>query len=148
MDLIPLGYKLQNYLHEKSFFFYLIKIVYQKKKSCVRSQSKCQPQDQKLAVFFFLCVCVCVCVCVHVCVCVLVAQSCPTLCDPLDCSPPGSSVHGILQARILEWVAIPFSKGNLPNSGIKLGSPKLQIDSSFSEPPGKPLHLFFQRWSY
>ena len=42
---------------------------------------------------------------------VLVAQSCPTLCDPRDCSPPGSSVHGILQARILEWVAIPFSRG-------------------------------------
>ena len=38
----------------------------------------------------------------------LVAQSCPTLCDPMDSSPPGSSVHGILQARILEWVAIPF----------------------------------------
>ena len=37
------------------------------------------------------------------------AQSCPTLCDPLDCSPPGSSVHGVLQARILEWVAISFS---------------------------------------
>jgi len=43
---------------------------------------------------------------------VLVAQSCPTLCNPLDCSPPGSSVHGILQARILEWVAIPFSRGS------------------------------------
>jgi len=43
------------------------------------------------------------------CVCVLVAQLCPALCDPMDCSPPGSSVHGILQARILEWVAIPFS---------------------------------------
>ena len=41
-----------------------------------------------------------------------VAQSCPTLCDPMDCSPPGSSVHGILQARILKWVAIPFSKGS------------------------------------
>ena len=39
-----------------------------------------------------------------------VAQSCPTLRDPVDCSPPGSSVHGILQARILEWVAISFSK--------------------------------------
>ena len=42
--------------------------------------------------------------------CVLVAQSCSTLCDPLDCSSPSSSVHGILQAGILEWVAIPFSK--------------------------------------
>ena len=40
----------------------------------------------------------------------LVAQSCPTLCDPMDCSPPSSSVHGILQARILEGVAIPFSR--------------------------------------
>ena len=44
--------------------------------------------------------------------CVLVTQSCPTLCNPVDCSPPGSSVHGILQARILEWVAIPFSRGS------------------------------------
>ena len=43
---------------------------------------------------------------------VLVAQSCPTLCNPTDCSPPGSSVHGILQARILEGVAISFSKGS------------------------------------
>ena len=51
------------------------------------------------------------CVCVCVCVCVLVAQSCPTVCDTMDCSPSGSSVHGIPQARILEWVAIPFSRG-------------------------------------
>ena len=43
---------------------------------------------------------------------VLVAQSCLTLFDPMDCSPPYSSVHGILQARILEWVAIPFSRGS------------------------------------
>ena len=42
---------------------------------------------------------------------VLVAQSCPTLCDPMDISSPGSSVHGILQAQILEWAAIPFSRG-------------------------------------
>ena len=41
-----------------------------------------------------------------------VAQSCPTLCDPMDCSPPGSSVHGIPQARIPEWGAIPFSRGS------------------------------------
>ena len=47
-----------------------------------------------------------------VCVKVLVAQSCLTLCDPVDCSPPGSSVHGILQARMLEWVAIPFSRAS------------------------------------
>ena len=41
---------------------------------------------------------------------VLIAQSCPTLCDPIDCALPGSSVHGIPQARILEWVAVPFSR--------------------------------------
>ena len=39
-------------------------------------------------------------------------QSCLTLCDPMDCSPPGSFVHRILQARILEWVAMPFSRGS------------------------------------
>ena len=113
------------------------------------------------------------------------AQSCPTLCDPMDCSSLGSSVHGdspgkntgvgchaLLQGifptqgsnpgllhcrqillyclshqgspRILEWVAYPFSRGsswprNLPDSGIKLGSPALQADSLPTELPGKPL---------
>ena len=43
---------------------------------------------------------------------VLVTQLCPILCDPKDNTPPGSSAHGILQARILEWVAIPFSRGS------------------------------------
>ena len=101
-----------------------------------------------------------------------VAQSCPTLCDPM-----GSTVHGILQARILEEVAFPFSRGSsqprdqtgisriahgfftnwttreaqeywsgqpipspgdLPNPGIKLGSPTLHMDSLPTEPPGKP----------
>ena len=51
-------------------------------------------------------------VCVYIYVCVCVAQSCPTLCDPMDSSPPGSSVHGILQARILEWVAMSYSMGS------------------------------------
>ena len=41
-----------------------------------------------------------------------VAQSCLTLCDPMDCCLPGSSVHGILQAIVLEWIAIPFSRGS------------------------------------
>ena len=44
-----------------------------------------------------------------------VAQSCPTLCDPMDCSPPGSSVHGIFQVRLLEWIAISFSRGACPS---------------------------------
>ena len=59
---------------------------------------------------------------------VLVAQSCLTLCDRMDCSPPGSSVHGISQARILKYVASPFSRG-------EAGSPELQADSLPSEPP-------------
>ena len=145
----------------------------------------------------------------ELCVC---AQSCPTLCDFMNCSPPGVSVHGIFQASILEWVAISFSRGSfwltqgsnpgfphcrqmlyrlshreapkhkisvqllsrvrlfatqwtishqaplsmgfpkqeywnglpfpppgdLPDTGIKPGSPALQADSLLSEPPGKP----------
>ena len=61
----------------------------------------------------------------------LVTQLCPTLCDPMDSSPPGSSVHGILQARILEWLAISYAK-DLPDPGIKPESPTvpaLQVDS-------------------
>ena len=49
---------------------------------------------------------------VLVCVCVCPTQSCPTLCDPMDCGQTGSSVHGVLLARILEWVAVPFSRGS------------------------------------
>ena len=45
----------------------------------------------------------------------LVTQLCTTLCDPMNCSPPGSSIHGIFQARILEWVAISFCRGVFPN---------------------------------
>ena len=63
----------------------------------------------------------------------LVTQLCPTICDPEDCSPPGSSLHGILQARILEWGAIPC-----PGPGIKSASPALKADSLLSEPRGKP----------
>ena len=64
-----------------------------------------------------------------------VAQSCPwlSLCDPVACSPPSSSVHGVFQARILEWVAFPLL-GIFP----PLVSPTLQADSLPSGPPGKP----------
>ena len=67
-------------------------------------------------------------------------QLCLTLCDPMDCSPPGSSVHGILQARILEWVAMPTSRGS---SGPKRLNPGLlsllhwQAISLPLAPPGK-----------
>ena len=64
-------------------------------------------------------VCVCVCVCARACTC-MSAHSYLTLCNPMDCSPPGSSVHGIFQARILEWVAISSSRGFFrPNPGIE-----------------------------
>ena len=56
----------------------------------------------------------------------------------MDCSPPGSSVHGILPAKILEWVAIP-SPGDLPNPGIDPRSPALQADTLQAEPGGKIL---------
>ena len=64
------------------------------------------------------------------------------LCDPVDCSLSGSSLHGILQARILEWVAISFSRGSSRPGifllqGIKPGSLALQADALTSEPPGK-----------
>ena len=62
---------------------------------------------------------------------------CLTLCDPMDWSRPGSSIHGILQARILEWVAFPFSR-DLPNPGIKPRSPTSQVDFMPSELPRKP----------
>ena len=65
----------------------------------------------------------------------------PTLWDPMDYSPPGSFVHGILQARILSGLPFP-SPGDLPDLRIKPGSPGLKADSLPSEPPGKPKVLF------
>ena len=59
---------------------------------------------------------------------VSVAQSCLTLCDPKDCSPPGFSLHGISQARILEWVAVPSSRGSF-RPRDRTGLPALQADS-------------------
>ena len=74
--------------------------------------------------------------------CCWVTRSCLTFSDPIDCNPPGSSVHGISQARILEWVAISFL-GNLPNLGIKPASPAWQVDSlPHTEPLEKPLHEY------
>ena len=69
-------------------------------------------------------------------------QSCPTLCDPMDYSPPGSSVHVILQSRILEWVVVPSSRGYLPNPGIepmRLMSPALAGRFFTASTTGKPI---------
>ena len=65
----------------------------------------------------------------------LVAQVCPTVCAPMDCCPPGSSVRGILQARIQEWVTI---SGDLPGPGMEPRSPALAAGFFTTEPPGKP----------
>ena len=82
--------------------------------------------------------------------CCLVTKLCPTLCDPMDCSPPGSSVHGISQARVLEWVAIFSSRGP---SWLRAGTCVSYIScicrGFFTpEPRGKPLiflgTLFYQ----
>ena len=62
-----------------------------------------------------------------------IAQSCPILCDPMDCSPPGSSIHGIFQVRV--WSGLPFpSPGDLPDPRIEPRSPALQADALTSEP--------------
>ena len=63
----------------------------------------------------------------RLCPCAQSLQSCPTLCDPMDCGPPGSSIYGLLQGRIPEWAAIPFSRGpSCPGTDpISLRSPAL-----------------------
>ena len=64
-----------------------------------------------------------------------VAQSCPTLCDPMDCSLSGSSIHGIFQARVLEWIAISFSRGSSqPRNRTRVS--RIVADALLSEPPG------------
>ena len=67
---------------------------------------------------------------------VKVTQSCPPPCNPMN-----YIAHGILQARILEWVAFPFSRGIFPTQGSKPRFPTLQADSLPAEPPGKPTNL-------
>ena len=64
-------------------------------------------------------------------------QSCPTLCDPMDCSLSGSSLHGIFQASALEWIAISFSRGGLPDPGIKPAALALAGRFFTAGPPGK-----------
>ena len=78
----------------------------------------------------------------YLCMC-LDAQLCLTLFDSLDCSPPGSSVHGISPGKTLEWVAMPSSM-DLSNPGIESRSPALQADSLLSEPPRNHIILFLQ----
>ena len=75
-----------------------------------------------------------------------VAQSCPTLSDPMHCSPPGSSVHGIFQARVLEWVAISFSNAGKWKVKVKSLSRVQLLGTSWTaaHPPGSSVHGIFQ----
>ena len=92
-----------------------------------------------------------------------IAQSCPTLCDPMDCSLRGSSIHGIFQARVLQWVAISFSGGSsqprdqiwvsciasrcfycLSHKPMSLAPPALAGRFFTTEPPGKPTEFQFE----
>ena len=77
---------------------------------------------------------------------VLVVQLCPTLCDPMDCSSPGSSVQGILQAWILEWVGIPSSRKSSRHRDWTCVS-HIQADSLPSEPSGKPFKCWMLQYS-
>ena len=81
-----------------------------------------------------------------VCLCTKSLQLYLTLCDPKDCSPPGSSVHGISQVRVLEWIAVSFSR-DLSDSGIKPTSPMasaVQADSLPPKLPGKLLPVYLE----
>ena len=92
-----------------------------------------------------MCVCVCVCVCAHMHTC---AQSCLTLCNPMDYSLSGSSVHEIFQTNILEWVAISSTRGSSWKKGIKPASPTSPVspasaDGFFTtEPLVSPEYIF------
>ena len=97
-------------------------------------QPKCSPTEEQIKKVW------CVCVCVWwntVCVLGLAAESCLTLCDPINCSPPGSPVHADSPGRNTR-VGLPGPPpGDLPNPGIEPRSPTLQVDSLPSEPQGK-----------
>ena len=77
---------------------------------------------------------------------VLVTQAYPTLCDPMDCSPPGSSVHGIFPGRDTGVVFAFPSPGNLPDPGMEPMSPALQADSVSTELPDKTTKYSYLGW--
>ena len=75
-------------------------------------------------------------------------QSCPTLCDPMDCSPPGPSVHGILQARVLEWVAISFSNAWKWKMKVKSLSRVQLLATPWTAPYQAPPSMGFSKQEY
>ena len=82
--------------------------------------------------------------------CMVLLQSCLILCGPMECSPPGSSVHGTLQARILEWITIPFSRGSSQPRDHTWVSCSSYIARRFftAEPPGKPQIYYYPLLSH
>ena len=88
----------------------------------------------------YICVCVCVCVYAHARVFVSCSVLSDSFYDPMDCSPPGSSVRGDPPGRIMERVAMPSSR-DFPNAGIEPRSFALQAESVTAEPPGKPKNI-------
>ena len=90
---------------------------------CMTEFLHCSPETVALLIVYVLC---------------LVTQSCPTLCKPLDFSPPSSSVHGDSPGKNTGVGCHALHPGDLPNPGTEPRSPTLQVDSLLSEPPGKP----------
>ena len=87
-------------------------------------------------------------ICVYIYIYIVkITQLCLTLCDPMDYSWSGSSVHGIFQVRILEWVGVLFSR-DLPNPGLEPRSPTLQADFLLPESPGKPIYIGIYLYSF
>ena len=104
-----------------------------------------------------VCVCVCMCVCVyihihtHIHICTAAAmllQSCPTLCNPIDGSPPGSSIPGILQARTLEWIVIFFPNASKWKARVKLLSRVYLFATPWTAAYQAPLSMGFSRQEY
>ena len=89
------------------------------------------------------------CECVCVCACVKSLQSCLPLCDPMNCNPPGSSLHGILQARILEWIAMPSSRGSSgPRDQTWVSSLQhWQVGSLLLAPHGKSTQMLYSSFN-
>jgi len=87
-----------------------------------------------------------ICMFVYICCC-LVAKSCLTFCNTVDCSPPGCSAHGCPRQEY--WNALPFpSPRNLPDPGIEPQGPALQVDSFTAEPLGKPMCVYTHTYMY
>ena len=110
-----------------------------------RPASALYPEKYQSLPWPLVCVCVCVCVCARA----LSHQSCPSLCNPMDYSPPGSSVHGILQTRILEWVAMSSSGWSCRTRNWTCVPRIFCIAGGFftaqlqGKPPWSPSHIHF-----